>query len=169
MTVAELMQDKIPNRAFEGFSTADDMVLAVGFGDVEGVPDYTVAQKGITAQSGSLKAKTQDSHYLRAGVVSVKTGTTRSFQVSGDRYNGDAFQDALLAHGMKFGTGQAVIRPYTYFNILTGEGEAGMVSIAVENDLEGEAGENAMFSATLSSVDTPVFYAWAANAEESGV
>ncbi len=169
MTVAELMRGKEPNREFVGFSTADDMVLAVGFGQADTAGDYIVAQKGITAQSGSLKAKTQDSHYLRAGMVSTKTGTTRTFSLSGDRYNGDAFQDALLAHGMKFGTGQAVIRPYTYFNILTGEGEAGMVSIAVENDLEGEAGENAMFSATLSSVDTPVFYAWAANAEESGV
>lgn len=160
MTVAELMNGRSPDPMFEGFSIADDMVLAVGFGEAQTPGDYIVAQRGITGQSGSLKAQTQESQYLRNGQATTKTGTTRTFQLSGDRYNGDDFQDALLAHDLKFGTGQAVIRPYVYFNLLTGKGETGVVSIAVDNDLDGEAGENAAFGATLSSVETPKFMSW---------
>ena len=43
----------------------------------------------------------------------------------------------LLSHAIKYGTGQAVIKPYVYFNMLTGKGERGNISIAVEDDLSG--------------------------------
>jgi hypothetical protein len=162
MTLAELMNGRNPSPDFEGFSTADDMVLAIDFTGASTDPnEYTVAQTGITEQSGALSAQTQDAQYLRTGQVTTKTGTSRSFTVTGDRYNKDAFQDALLDHDLKFGTGQAVIKPYVYFNLLTGKGEQGKISIAVEDDLSGAAGENASFSATLTSTVKPIPYTYA--------
>ena len=162
MTLAELMQGVTPDAEFEGFSTADDMVLAIDFTGTATDPNqFTVAQTGITEQSGALSAQTQDSQYLRTGQVTTKTGTSRGFTVNGDRYNKDAFQDALLAHDLKYGTGQAVIKPYVYFNMLTGKGERGSVSIAVEDDLSGAAGENASFSASLTSTVKPTPYEYA--------
>lgn len=164
MTIAELMKDVTPSAEFEGFSTADDMVLAIDFtGEAASPAAYTVAQEGITEQSGTLTPETKESIYLRAGKVTAKTGTSRSFTVSGDRYHNDDFQDALLAHSLKYGTGQNVIRPYVYFDRLTGKGEQGKVSISVESDLTGTAGENATFSATMSSVGVPAEYTYAAS------
>lgn len=162
MTVADLMQGITPNPAFEGFSTADDMVLAIDFtGKATNPNEFTVAQYGITEQSGSLEAQTQDSQYLRTGKVTTKTGTSRNFSVTGDRYHKDEFQDQMLSHGIKFGTGQAVIRPYVYFDRLTGKGEQGKVAIAIEDDLSGAAGENASFSASLTSTMQPLEYTYA--------
>ncbi len=112
-------------------------------------------------QSGALSAQTEDSQYLRTGQVTIKTGTSRGFTVNGDRYNGDEFQDAILSHAIKFGTGQAVIKPYVYFNMLTGKGEKGNVSIVVGDDLSGAAGENASFSVTLTSTTKPSEYTYA--------
>lgn len=162
MKLSELMNGRTPEPAFEGFSTADDMVLAIDFtGSAADPNEFTVAQTGITEQSGALSAQTQDSQYLRTGQVTTKTGTSRSFAVNGDRYNGDEFQDEILSHAIKYGTGQSVIRPYVYFNLLTGKGERGSISIAVEDDLAGAAGENASFSAALTSTVKPAEYAYA--------
>ena len=105
---------------------------------------------------------TAESTYLRSGTSTTKTGTTRTFTVTGDRQAGDAFQDALLAHALKFGTGQKVIKPYVYFNMLTGKGEQGLISIAVEDDSSGAAGENAGWSATMISRGTPTEYTYSA-------
>lgn len=163
MTVAQLMAGVTPDPAFEGFSTADDMVLAIDFtGTATNPTAYLIAQEGITEQSGALSPENKDATYLRTGKVSTKTGTSRSFTVNGDRYHGDAFQDALLAHALKYGTGQSVIKPYVYFDRLTGKGEQGKVSIAIEDDLSGAAGENASFSATLTSVGIPKEYTYSA-------
>ncbi len=162
MKLSELMNGRVPDAAFEGFSTADDMVLAIDFsGEASDPNQYVVAQAGITEQSGALSAQTQDSQYLRTGQVTTKTGTSRSFTVSGDRYHGDEFQDAVLSHTVKFGTGQAVIKPYVYFDMLTGKGEKGSLAIVVEDDLSGEAGGNASFSATLTSTVKPTEYTYA--------
>lgn len=163
MTVAQLMAGVTPDPAFEGFSTADDMVLAIDFtGTATDPTAYLIAQEGITEQSGALSPENKDATYLRTGKVSTKTGTSRGFTVNGDRYHGDAFQDALLAHALKYGTGQSVIKPYVYFDRLTGKGEQGKVSIAIEDDLSGAAGENASFSATLTSVGIPTEYTYSA-------
>ncbi|MCL2718107.1 MAG: hypothetical protein FWE14_04930 [Lachnospiraceae bacterium] len=163
MKLSELMQGKTPDPAFEGFSTADDMVLAIDFtGNATDPKEYIVAQNGITEQSGALEAQTSSANYLRTGEVSTKTGTSRSFSVAGDRYYKDAFQDSLLDHEMKYGTGQTVIKPYVYFNLLTGKGEKGSISIVIEDDLSGAAGENASFSATLTSTVKPAEYTYTA-------
>lgn len=161
MKLSELMQSYAPDPSFAGATTADDMVLAIDFTGAATDPnEFTVAQTGITEQSGALSAQTQDSQYLRTGKVTIKTGTSRSFTVNGDRIVGDEFQDTILSHAIKFGTGQGVIRPYVYFNLLTGIGERGSVSIAMEDDLSGAAGENASFSSTLTSTAKPVEYTY---------
>lgn len=161
MKVADFLQGKTPNPAFEGYSTADDRVLAIDFtGAASDVGDYIAATKGITEASGSLNAATKDNTFLYTGPVTTKTGTARTFTVSGNRYHKDEFQEALLAHGMKFGTGQAVIKPYVYFNMLTGQGEQGMLSIVIDDDYAGAASEDSTFSATLSSTEAPTEYTY---------
>lgn len=161
MTVAELMTGRTPSEAFRGYSTADDQVLAIDFtGTATDVNEYIVAQVGITEASGSLEAQTQDSQYLRTGNVTTKTGTSRVFSVTGDRSHGDPFQDAILDHELKYGTGQSVIRPFAYFDRLTGTGEKGNVSITIEDDFSGAAGENASFSVSMSSTAIPDKYTY---------
>ncbi len=161
MKLSQLMADATPSAAFEGITTADDFVLAVDFTESAATTgDYVVAQEGMTELSGELETLTQESQYLRGGKQTVKTGTQRTFTLTGERFIGDEFQDALMAHGMKYGTGQSVIKPYVYFNILTGIGEKGTVSIAVESDPSGAAGENAGISAVLSARGTPSVYTY---------
>lgn len=166
MKLSELMTGVTPNAEFEGIVTAGDMVLAVDFsGSASSPADYIVADGGVTEQSGALEATTAESTYLRSGTTETKTGTKRTFTVAGDRMAADDFQEALLAHAIKYGTGQSVIKKYVYFCMLTGKGEQGSLSIAVEDDQGGEAGSNATWSATLTAVGTPTEYTYSA-AEE---
>lgn len=160
MKLSELMDglELIPN--FKGIVTADDYVLAVGFDAAASPGDYLVAQQGITEHSGALSAKSTENTYIRGGTQSTKTGTTRTITVSGDRFAGDAFQDALLDHKLKYGTGQAVIKPYVYFCQITGKGEQGYVSIVIDEDPSGAAGGNAGIKATLTARGTPEEYTW---------
>ena len=161
MKVSELMTGVTPDAEFEGIATADDMVFAIDFTGTGTDPNtYVVAQGGITEQSGALTAQTQDSQYLRSVQATTKTGTSRGFTINGDRYLGDEFQEAILAHDIKYGTGQSVVFPYVYFNMLTGKGEKGSASIVVENDLGGAAGENASFSATITATIKPSEYTY---------
>ena len=161
MKLSELMANVTPDPEFEGIVTAGDMVLAIDFSGKAANPgDYIVADEGVTEQTGTLEATTADSTYLRSGTSTTKTGTTRSFAVSGDRFAGDDFQDAPLDHALKYGTGQSVIKKYVYFNMLTGKGEQGSISIAVEDDNSGEAGSNASWSATLTARGTPQEYTY---------
>ncbi len=161
MKLSELMQGNTPDINFEGITTADDFVLAVDFSEsAASVSQYVVAQEGMTELSGELETITQESQYLRGGKQTVKTGTQRSFTLTGERFIGDEFQDEIMSHDMKYGTGQSVIRPYVYFNILTGMGEKGTVSIAVEDDPSGAAGENAGISATLTARGTPTAFVY---------
>ena len=160
MRLSELTQGKAIDPNFKGQTTADDMVLAVNLnGAASGdYGDYIVAQVQINEHSGSLEAQTVETQYIRAGEVTTKTGTTRVISVSGDRYVGDDFQDLLLSHDMKYGTGAAVQREYVYFSILNGVGEHGTATIVVDDDAAGAAGETLSFNATLTSTETPQEY-----------
>lgn len=151
-----------PDPAFAGFETADDMVLAVDFEGTAASPDeYLVAQVGIREHSGALDSQTEDSQYIRTGLVSIKTGTTRNLTINGDRRYADEFQDALNAHVIKYGRGQTVIKKYVYFSLLTGYGEAGEASIIFADDKGGEAGSKTTFSVTMTSTEEPVEYTYA--------
>ena len=110
-----------------------------------------------------LHLKVQDKQYIRAGQSTTKTGTQRSFAVSGDRYVGDDFQDFALSHAVKYGTGNSVVRDYVYFCLLNGQGEKGKCSIIVNSDGAGDAGESSEIDIELKkSGDAPASYTYSA-------
>ena len=155
MKVSELMKNITPDPEFKGFVTNDDMVLAVGIGEfTAGEKDYTVVQMGISGLDPQMNPVTQDKQYIRAGLSTTKTGTQRTFAITGDRYIGDPFQDYCFGLDIAHGVGQKVVVPYIYFSVLTGKGEKGTASIIVNSDGGGNAGENAGISIDLRSVGT---------------
>lgn len=168
MKLSALMANHTVNKTFEGFVTNDDWVLAVDCGetpatDFTKVTDFAVVQLGVAGLDSNLNPITQDKTYIRAGQSTTKTGNQRSFAVTGDRYVGDEFQDFALSHAVKYGVGQGVIRKYVYFNIITGEGEQGEVSIIVNSDGSGEAGNNSEIDIELKKAGAqPEAYAWTA-------
>ena len=156
MKISEFMQGITPNPAYVAVvaDTASHYLLGIAFTTQEesDPKNYTAAVEGITEHPASLESETKETTYLHTAKSTVKTGTQRKFTVSGDRMSGDAFQDALLAFALKFGVGSTVVRPYIYFNTLTGKGEKGKVSIDIKDDTGGSAGDNATFSAEMTSV-----------------
>ena len=105
-----------------------------------------------------MSAQKQDAQYLRTGQITTKTGNSKSFTLNGARYRNDPFQEALLAHKMKWGTGVSVVKPYVYFDMVSGKGETGKVSVMIEGDLANGAGNNAGISATLGVQGKPAEY-----------
>ena len=104
---------------------------------------------------------TQDKQFIRAGQSTQKTGTQRSFTVSGDRYIGDAAQDYIMSHAVKYGTGNAVVTNYVYFCILNGKGEKGTCSVIVNSDGAGNAGEAAAIDVEFKKIgDMPTEYTY---------
>lgn len=168
MKLSELMKNHTPQADFEGFVTNDDFVLAVDCseaGDAADPGEYAVVQMGVTGLDAQMNPVTQDKQYIRAGQSTTKTGTQRSFAVSGDRYVGDAFQDFALSHRMKYGTGSTVIRGYVYFCVLNGKGEQGRASIIVNSDGAGSAGESAEIDIEIKKAgEQPAAYTYAASA-----
>lgn len=167
MKLSELMQGNAPKADYTGWVTNDDFVFAINLSpsaETTASPeDYAVVQMGIEGLDAQLNPVTQDKQYIRAGQSTLKTGTQRSFAVSGDRYIGDAAQDFIMSHKMKYGTGNAAITDYVYFNILTGKGEKGQVSIIVNSDGSGNAGESAAVDIEFKKVgNTPEEYTYAA-------
>ena len=169
MKLSELMSGRTPSLSFEGFVTSDDFVLAVDCSKdgAAFVGDYAVAQIGVAGLDAKLNPVSQDKQYIRAGQSTTKTGNQRSFSVSGDRYVGDTFQDFALSHAVKYGTGNSVIRDYVYFCVLNGQGEKGRVSIIVNSDGSGKAGESSEIDIELKkSGDAPVSYTYSADGAE---
>lgn len=166
MTLTQLMANHTPSASYAGWVTADDMVLAVDCGETPassfaGAGSFAVAQVGVSSMDSELNPETQDKTYLRAGKSTMKTGNQRSFKVKADRYAGDAFQDFCLSRAVKYGTGSAVVRKYVYFDLLTGKGECGEITILVESDGGGDAGEAAQVEILLKkSGAAPADYVW---------
>ena len=156
MKLSELMKGLTPNPKFAGFVTADDMVLAIDTTTEQTaeVDDYEVLQLGISGIDPALNSETKDTQYIRSGKSTTKTGTQRTFSITGDHYVGDEAQDFLLSHKMKYGTGQSVIINYVFFNALTGKGEKGKATVAVNSDDSGNAGDNAGIEIQLSKSGT---------------
>lgn len=164
MKLSELMAGVTPKADYEGWVTNDDYVFAINLTpDVASTKeaDYAVVQMGIEGLDAQLNPITTDKTYIRAGQSSLKTGTQRSFALSGDRYIGDEAQDFILSHKMKYGTGHAVITDYLYFNILNGKGEKGQVSMIVNSDGSGNAGESSTLDVEFKKVgNTPAEYTY---------
>lgn len=146
MKIKELMAGHKPDIAYEGWVTNDDYVFAIDtdpHGDKKTADeDYEVVEMGIAGLDAQLNPVTQDKQYIRSGQTTMKTGTQRSFAVTGDRYVGDPAQDYCLSHAQKYGTGNSVVTNYLYFNILNGKGERGQCSVIVNSDGSGNAGES---------------------------
>lgn len=167
MKLSELMKDYAPKPEYEGWVTNDDYVFAIntqtGTGQVTKVADYEVVQMGIAGLDAQLNPATQDKQYVRAGQTTMKTGTQRSFTVTGDRYIGDEAQDFCLSHAKKYGTGNGVVVDYVYFNILNGKGEKGQVSIIVNSDGSGNAGESSAIDIEFKKIGAnPAEYTYSA-------
>lgn len=166
MTLKELMQEFTPDPSFEGWVTNDDFVLAINLdpGTTTDVKEFGVAQMGVEGLDAQLNPITADKTYVRAGQSTQRTGTQRSFKMSGDRYIGDAVQDYLFSHAIKYGTGNAVITDYVYFNILNGKGEKGKVTIIVNSDGSGNAGETSTIDVEFKKVgSTPEEFIYSAS------
>ena len=167
MKLSELMQGRTPNADYEGWVTNDDFVFAINLDphgtETTAVKDYGVVQMGIEGLDAQLNPITQDKTYIRAGQSTMRTGTQRSFKVSGDRYIGDEVQDYLFGHGIKYGTGNGVVTDYVYFNILNGKGEKGQVSIIINSDGGGNAGESAAIDGEFKKIgNVPAEYTYSA-------
>lgn len=168
MKLSELMKGYTPNPDFEGWVTNDDYVLAINL--TPGTPstketDYGVVQMGIEGLDAQLNPITVDKTYIRAGQSTQRTGTQRSFSLTGDRYIGDEVQDYIFSHAIKYGTGNSVITDYVYFDILTGKGEKGQVSIIINSDGGGNAGESSAIDVEFKKVGSvPAEYTYSAGA-----
>lgn len=164
MKLSNLMSGFTPNAEFAGVATNDDFVLAIDIseGGAEEPANFVVVQSGISAVDAQLSPETDEKTYIRAGKVTNKTATQRTFNLGGDRMHGDEFQDFVLSHGIKFGTGQKVIKPYVFFSLLTGEGEKGTASIIVNSDGSGDAGASAEIDIDIMATAAPEAYTWAA-------
>jgi len=163
MTLAELMANHTPVATYVGWVTNDDYVFAINAGASTATPgDYAVVEMGIAGLDAQLNPVTQDKQYIRAGQTTMKTGTQRSFAVTGDRYLGDTAQDFCLSHEKKYATGNNVVVDYVYFNILNGKGEKGQVSIIVNSDGSGNAGESSAVDIEFKKIGSnPTEYTYA--------
>ena len=162
LTVKNLMTGKEPDPSYEGWVTNDDMCFAIDIGEAASENDYNVAQMGIAGFDSQMNPITVQKTYIRAGQSTTKTGTQRTFKMTGDRYVGDPVQDFVLGEAIKYGTGNAVVVNYVYFNILTGKGEKGQVSIIVNSDGSGNAGESAAIDVDFQKIGAnPTEYTYA--------
>ena len=161
MLLKDLMTNYTPNESYTGEVMADDYVLAIKVSSTsEKVADYAVVQEHTEGVDSSLNSESNDKQYIRAGKSTTKKSTQRTFTITADRYEGDEAQDYM--DSVKYKTGSDVITDYVYFSLKTGKGEKGKISIAVDKDGGGNAGDNAGFSATLSKNGTaPTAYTYA--------
>lgn len=167
MKLSELMNDAKVDPGYEGWVTNDDYVFAINLSSggttATKIGDYAVVEMGIAGLDSQMNPVTQDKQYIRSGQNTMKTGTQRSFAVTGDRYLGDEAQDYCLSHKMKYGTGNGVVTDYVYFNILNGKGEKGQVSIIVNSDGSGNAGESSAVDIEFKKIGAnPTEYTYSA-------
>ena len=149
MTVAETLaalkseKDIEPSADYAGEENTDDFILAI--------------QTDKTKQTKESAWIVCADHvaFIRTGTVTTKTGTQRTLAVNGNRCVGDAFQDFVLSHKIKYGTGKDVIVPYVYFSVRTGKGETGNASLVVTSDVGGSANAPATFAVDVKAVGTP--------------
>ena len=169
MKLSQLMQGVTPNPAYAGIANVDDFVLAIDIAEnpTGKIADYVVVQTGITGVDAQLNPETEDKTYLRMGKSTNKTATQRTFNVSGDRMEGDEFQDFACSHKIKFGKGQTIVKPYVYFSMLTGKGERGQAAIIVNSDGSGDSGAAAEVDIDIMCNNSaPTEYTWTNDSEE---
>lgn len=151
-TLAEVMANVTPNPNYEGVVTNDDNILAINVsGSETDVSAYAVVQNHISGIDASINSEYTEKTFIRSGKSSTKTSSQRGFEITGERVVGDPFQDYVFSHAVMFGTGQAAVADYVFFNMLTGMGEKGKMMISVNSDGSGNAGESSEISVTLKA------------------
>ena len=148
MTVSEAISKSgiTPSASYTGTEAANDFLLAFQTESTQTKESqWIVCADHVKEHSGSLNATTEDTQYIRTGNVTEKTGTQRTLAVNGDRCVGDAFQDFVLSHKIKYGTGSDV----------TGKGEKGEAAIIVTSDAGGAAGSKATFACDVKATGIP--------------
>lgn len=162
MKVSEFMAAITQDASAVGEISANRMLLAVDCseGGSTSVGDYEIAFVHIENLGASLSPKTTDKSYLYEGESTLKTGTQRTFSVTGQRYKGDAFQDYCCSHAIKYGVGNAVQRPYVYFNVDSGKGEKGVVSVVTKKDGASASGNPTDIEIDLMAIGTPEEYTY---------
>ena len=154
MTVTEFMSAVEVSSNIKGLALADDYVLATnlsGHTESSDPGTYTVVEAGLKSADGQLNPEEKTNSYIRKGKSTTKTGVQRSFSLDMDRYIGDEAQDFFDSYAVKYGTGQACVVDYVFFNMLTGKGEKGMMSVIVNTDCSGGSEENSGLSVDLKS------------------
>lgn len=159
MTVKEAIE-KIgitPSTSYTGTEDADDMVFAIRTDKTkqEKETEWIVCANYVKEHSGSLNATTTEDTFIRTGPVTTKGSVQRTLSVNGNRCVGDAFQDFVLSHKIKFGSGADVVVPYLYFSLRTGKGEKGTCALIVTSDAGGAAGNAATFACDVKGIGTP--------------
>ena len=152
MLLSELMAKIPPPKPnFEGDITNDDMCLAIDTseGQNETPPNYVVVQGKVSGVDSSINPKTAENTYIREGQSTTKTGTQRSFKVSGARRIGEEFQDYVFSTEALYAVGEKAAVKYLWFCLLNGKGEKGKVAIMVGSDSSGNAGDDAGFEVEL--------------------
>lgn len=169
MTVSETITATgiTPSADYTGIETANDFVLAIcSDAATQTTKDkWIVCADHVKEHSGALNATTNDDEFIRTGVITTKGSTQRTLSVNGNRCVGDAFQDFVLSHKIKFGSGNDVIVPYIYFSLRTGKGEAGTAAIIVTSDVGGAAGAPATFACDIKGIGVPAEFDYAKDAK----
>lgn len=168
MTVTEAVTNSgiTPSADYAGIENTDDFVLAIQTESTQTKKSsWIVCADHVREHSGALNAQTSDNTYIRTGPATTKGTTQRTLAVNGDRCVGDAFQDFVLSHKMKYGTGQSVVVPYLYFSLRTGKGEVGKAAIIVTSDVGGSAGAIATFACDVKGIGTPAEFDYTTDAE----
>ena len=158
MTVSEAIAGLsfAPSASYTGIETADDFMFAIQTESTQTKEsDWIVCADHVKEHSGALNASTTSDTFIRTGPVDTKTSTQRTLSVNGNRCPGDTFQNFLLSHKIKYGTGSDVIVPYIYFSLRTGKGEKGSCSLIVTSDAGGAAGSPATFACDVKGIGLP--------------
>lgn len=158
-TLAQLAAQKgiTPSADYKGIEEADDFIFAIQTDKTTQTEKakWIVCADHVKEHSGALNATTTDDTFIRTGPVTTKGSVQRTLSVNGNRCVGDAFQDFVLSHAIKYGSGQNVIVPYLYFSVRTGKGECGSASLIVNSDAGGAAGAAATFAVDVKAVGVP--------------
>lgn len=169
MTIKDYMS-KVQAAEATGEYVGRDMVLGLDCtedGSAASPADYAYVGAHIEDYGAGLDAKSEDKSYVYEGDSTMKTSTQRTFQITGQRYISDDFQDFISSFAIKFGKGSAVQRGYCYFHNGTKEGECGTMTILVNNDGNGAASSPADIDVELKSSGPVSEYTYSAPAQTS--
>ena len=113
LTALKTKKGIVPSADYTGTEKADDFIFAIqtDASTQTKESDWVVFAERVKEHSGALNASTEDVAYIRAGTVTEKGETQRTFSLNGNRCVGDPAQDFLLSHKIKFGSGTEVVFP----------------------------------------------------------